>query len=125
MCAHEQFSDFSCPFNATYNELIHISVERDMATSATKAIAIKIDQATQDRVNRLADLRQRTPHSMMKDALSQYLDREEKRESFRNDAISAWNEYQATGSHVDGSEVTAWLETWGEENEQATPKCHK
>jgi len=125
MCAHEQFSDYSCPSGESYNEVIHISLGRDMATSATKAIAIEIDQETQDRVKRLADLRRRTPHSMMKDALSQYLDREEKRESFRNDAINAWDEYQSTGLHVDGSEVTAWLETWGEENEQATPKCHK
>ena len=125
MCAHEHYTGFSCSPSETYNETIHISLGRVMATSATKAIAINIDHETQERVQRLADLRQRTPHSMMKDAISQYLDREEKRETFRNDAINAWDEHQSTGLHVDGAEVTAWLETWGEENEQAAPKCHK
>lgn len=96
-----------------------------MATSTKKAIAIKIDQATQERVNRLADLRKRTPNWMMQEALSQYLEREEKRAAFHQDAVDAWAEHQATGLYVDGSEVTAWLETWGEENEQAAPTCHK
>ncbi|GJI91921.1 MULTISPECIES: CopG family ribbon-helix-helix protein [Duganella] len=96
-----------------------------MTIASTKPIAIKIDQETRDRVKRLADLRQRTPHWLMKEAIAQYLDREEKREAFRQDAINAWTEYKDTGMHVDAAEVTAWLETWGDENELAPPKCHK
>lgn len=52
----------------------------------------------------------------------QHLDREEKRDAFRKDTIKARKEYQATGVHVSGDEVTAWLETWGEEDEVAAPK---
>ena len=59
------------------------------------------------------------------EAISQYVEREEKREAFRQDAIDAWNEYQASGLHVTGDEVMAWLDTWGEESEQAAPLCHK
>ncbi len=96
-----------------------------MTTVATRPIAIKIDQDTRDRVKRLAEARHRTSHWMMREAISQYVEREEKREAFRQDAINAWNEYQETGLHVTGDEVVAWIDTWGEENEKAAPICHK
>jgi hypothetical protein len=44
---------------------------------------------------------------------------------FRQDAINAWQKYQDTGLHVTGDEVITWLDTWGEENEQSAPACHK
>ncbi len=36
----------------------------------------------------------------LREAISQYVEREEKRESFRQDAIKAWDEYQASGRHA-------------------------
>lgn len=96
-----------------------------MTAVATRPIAIKIDQETRDRLKRLAEARHRTSHWMMREAINQYVEREEKREAFRQDAINAWNEYQETGLHVTGAEVVAWLDTWGDENEKAAPICHK
>lgn len=96
-----------------------------MTVAATRPIAIKIDQDTRDRVKRLAEARHRTPHWVMREAISQYVEREEKREAFRQGAIDAWNEYRETGLHVTGEEVIAWLDTWGEENEKNALKCHK
>jgi predicted transcriptional regulator len=72
-------------------------------------VAIKIDASIKDRVQRLATARNRTPHWLMREAISQYVEREEKREAFRQDAISAWNDYQATGRHVTLDEADAWL----------------
>lgn len=96
-----------------------------MAAATTYPIAIKIDQDTRDRIKRLAEARHRTSHWVMREAISQYVEREEKREAFRQDAINAWDKYQETGLHVTGDEVVAWLDTWGEDNEQAAPVCHK
>ncbi|MDH4215281.1 MAG: CopG family ribbon-helix-helix protein [Gallionella sp.] len=96
-----------------------------MTTTATRPIAIKIDQDTRDRVKRLAEARHRTSHWVMREAINQYVEREEKREAFRRDAINAWNEYQNTGLHVTGDGIVAWLGTWGEENEKAAPVCHQ
>jgi predicted transcriptional regulator len=45
--------------------------------------------------------------------------------TFRPDAINAWHEYRETGLHATGNEVTAWLDTWGDENAQTAPICHK
>ncbi|MDZ7596150.1 MAG: CopG family ribbon-helix-helix protein [Thiobacillus sp.] len=96
-----------------------------MNATSIRPVAIKIDEDTRNRVKRLAEARQRSSHWMMLEAIRQYVEREEKREAFRQDGIRAWNEYQATGLHVTGDEVIAWLDTWGEENEQAAPVCHK
>jgi predicted transcriptional regulator len=96
-----------------------------MNATSIRPVAIKIDEDTRNRVKRLAEARQRSSHWMMLEAIRQYVEREEKREAYRQDGINAWNEYQKTGLHVSGDEVIAWLDTWGEENEQAAPVCHK
>jgi predicted transcriptional regulator len=96
-----------------------------MTATSIRPVAIKIDEDTRNRVKRLAEARQRSSHWLMLEAIRQYVEREEKREAFRQDGIRAWNEYQETGLHVTGDEVIAWLDTWGEENEQAAPVCHK
>jgi predicted transcriptional regulator len=96
-----------------------------MKATSIRPVAIKIDEDTRNRVKRLAEARQRSSHWMMLEAIRQYVEREEKREAFRQDGIRAWNEYQATGLHVTGDEVIAWLDTWGEQSEPAAPACHK
>ena len=95
-----------------------------MTAAAAHPVAIKIDQDIRDRVERLAEARRRTPHWVMREAITQYIEREEKREALRQDAIKAWNEYRETSLHVTGDEVVAWLDTWGEANEKAAPQCH-
>jgi predicted transcriptional regulator len=90
-----------------------------MSADAAKTVSVKLDQETRARIEQLAKKHRRTAHWLMREAIQQYLEREEKRESFRQDAINAWKEYQETGLHVTGSEVSIWLDTWSEENEQA------
>lgn len=96
-----------------------------MSTVGVCSTTIKIDQSTKDRVKRLAEVRQRPASGLMVEAISEYVEREEKREAFRQDAINSWKEYQETGLHVTGDEVISWLETWGEENEKVPPVCHR
>ncbi|WP_282067317.1 CopG family ribbon-helix-helix protein [Vibrio rotiferianus] len=87
--------------------------------------SIKLDDALKDRVQHLAESQQRTAHWIMKEAISQYVEREEKKEAFRQDALDAWDEYQMTGSHLTTNEVEDWLSSWGSEDEVEAPKCHK
>lgn len=96
-----------------------------MSSSSIAPTAIKIDQNTKDRMKRLAEARDRTPHWLMKEAISQYLEREEQREALKQDTLNAWAEFQKTGLHATSSEVQSWLATWGEENETTAPTCHK
>jgi predicted transcriptional regulator len=95
-----------------------------MNTAAVRPVAIKIDNDIKERVRRLAEARQRTPHWLMREAISQYVEREEKRESFRQDAIKAWDEYQANGLHATLEEADAWLEKLEAGQDIEPPECH-
>lgn len=94
------------------------------ANVVARPVAIKIDLDMKERVKRLAESRHRTPHWLMREAISQYVEREEKREAFRQDGIRAWNEYQATGLHVTTEEADAWLTKLEAGQDVAPPECH-
>ena len=81
--------------------------EAVMTVAAVRPVAIKIDEDTKARVKRLADARQRTPHWLMREAITQYVDREEKREAFRQDALQAWETFRVAGQHVTADEADA------------------
>jgi len=91
---------------------------------STTAVAVKIDAEMKERVKRLAAARRRSTHWLMKEAISQYVEREEKQESFRQDGIRAWNEYQATGLHVTHEEAEAWLAKLEDGQKEDPPECH-
>ena len=95
-----------------------------MSTAAVRPVAIKLDTDIKERVKRLADARQRTPHWLMREAIGQYVEREEKRESFRRDAVKAWDEYQASGLHATLEEADAWLEKLEAGQDIEPPECH-
>lgn len=94
-----------------------------MTANPIRPTTIKIDQGTKERMKRLADARHRTPHWMILEAIRQYVDREEKREAFRQDGLRAWNEYQATGMHVRMEEADAWLGRLEAGQDVEPPEC--
>ncbi|MPV56811.1 CopG family transcriptional regulator [Burkholderia sp. HI2761] len=88
------------------------------------ATSIKLDPALQDRVRHLAEQRRRTPHWIMREAIAQYVAREEKRESFKQEAMQAWADYQSTGLHVTHEEMDAYLEKLEAGEAAEPPECH-
>lgn len=93
-----------------------------MASAAITSL--KLDPTTKERLQQLAKSRQRKPHWLMKEAIEQYVDREEKRQSFRDDAQKAWEDYQATGLHLTAEEADLWLQQLAEGNDAEPPACH-
>ena len=89
------------------------------------ATSLKIDDKLKKRVQQLAQQRQRSAHWIMHEAIEQYVNREETRESFKQEAMASWTAYQETGLHLTGEEVRAWLHTWGTEAETAILPCHE
>lgn len=87
--------------------------------------SVKIDDDLKGRIQHLAGLRRRSAHWIMREAITQYVEREEARESLRQEALASWSEYQETGRHLTGQEVRDWLNGWGTENEMAAPECHE
>lgn len=91
---------------------------------AAISTSIKLDPATKDRVQRLASARQRTPHWVMKEAIEQYVAREESREEFRKDALKVWEDYQESGLHITLEEADKWLAELEAGNDVEPPACH-
>lgn len=96
-----------------------------MQAHPAKTVSVKLDSNTRDRIHLLAEAKNRTPHWVMRQAIEQYVDREEKREAFRQETRKAWEEYQETGLYATADEVMSWLETWGDANEKMMPPCHR
>ena len=93
-----------------------------MSTPSTTSL--KLDIETKERIQRLAAARRRSPHWIMREAIEQYVEREEKLEQFRQDALAAWDHYQTTGLYVTAEEADAWLAKLEAGKDAAPPKCH-
>jgi predicted transcriptional regulator len=59
----------------------------------------------------------------MREAIAQYVQREEAREQLCADALAAWAEYEATGRHATGEAVDAWLARLEAGEEADPPAC--
>jgi predicted transcriptional regulator len=93
-----------------------------MPTPSTTSL--KLDLELKERVQRLASARRRSPHWIMREAVEQYVRREEKREQLRQDALTAWNHYQTTGLHATAEEADAWLAKLEAGEDAEAPACH-
>lgn len=86
--------------------------------------SLKLDPGIKDRIQRLAEARRRSAHWVMREAVEQYVEREEKRLQFHQDALAAWADYHATGLHATAAEADAWLAKLEAGKKAAPPKCH-
>ena len=89
------------------------------------ATSVKLDEELKNRIQQLADIRHRSAHWIMREAIRDYVEREEAKESFKQEALASWTAYQETGRHLTGQEVREWLDTWGSDNEKEVPDCHE
>jgi predicted transcriptional regulator len=79
--------------------------------STTTSRGIKLDIHTQERLQALAQIRDRSPHYLMKTAIENFLDREEAYEREKQEDQERYERYSLTGEAVSGQKATAWLES--------------
>ena len=63
----------------------------------------------------------------LKRAITTYVEceeAEEAEEALRQEALAAWEDYEATGLHVTHEEMRAWLLSVGTENQLPLPEPH-
>ena len=89
------------------------------------ATSVKLDDDLKSRIQQLAEKRHRSAHWIMREAIRDYVVREEARESFKREALTSWTAYQESGKHLTGEEVAKWLSTWGTDKETELPQCHE
>lgn len=83
--------------------------------------AVKLDDEVYARLKALADARQRSPHWLMKEAIHQFLDREEEADHIRQETMKRWERFESNGEAVEHETVEAWLKTWGTDQEGKCP----
>ena len=89
------------------------------------AVYVKLDDALKRRVQHLAASQRRSAHWIMREAIQQYVEREEACESFRQEAFASWADYQQTGEHLTGDETRVWLRGWGRQKSSNAPACRE
>ena len=89
------------------------------------ATSVKLDDDLKSRIQHLADARHRSAHWIMREAIREYVEREEAREGFKQEALASWKAYKETGRHLTGKELRNWLKTWGTDEEKEIPPCHE
>ena len=92
--------------------------------NTTRPVAIKLDQDMLDRMKRLAGAKGRSTHWMLRQAVSQFVEREEARGAFRAAGLGAWQHYQGTGLHVTHEDADAWLARLQAGEEATIPRGH-
>jgi len=85
---------------------------------------VKLTPDIHARMRKLAESQHRSTHYMMREAIVEYVEREEKREAFRQEALAAWAAYQADGLHVTHSEADDWLARLEAGQDAEPPECH-
>jgi predicted transcriptional regulator len=88
------------------------------------ATSLKLDDAMKSRIRDLATRRDRSSHWLMREAIREYVEREEARESFHKEALASWQAYQETGQHLTARETADWLQGWGKGADNKQPECH-
>lgn len=87
-------------------------------------IGVKLDEATRARLKAVGTVQRRSTHWLMREAISQFLEREEATLRRARESVESWEHYQATGEHVSHAEMSAWLDTWGTDQEGSCPTPH-
>ncbi|MDR0577784.1 MAG: CopG family ribbon-helix-helix protein [Candidatus Accumulibacter sp.] len=87
-------------------------------------MTVRLDGELRERLRNLAESRKRTPHWILKEAIQQYVEREEERNALRQAAVESWEEYRATGLHLTHEEADAWLAKLEAGKDAEIPACH-
>ena len=90
----------------------------------TTPVSVRLDESIKTRMQTLSSQRQRPAHWLMREAIEQYLDREEQHQALLQAGKEAWEHYRTTGEHVTGEEADAWLAQLAAGNDLEPPPCH-
>ena len=90
----------------------------------TGSVTIKLDDADRERIAALATAKKRTPHYLMKEAILEYVKKEEARQNFIAAAETSFEHYKETGLHITLDEFSQWVDKVQEAPEAPVPACH-
>ena len=92
--------------------------------TVSSPISIRLPAELKERVQGLAAARQRSINALVIQAVAAFVEREEKRETIRQECVAAHEHYQQTGLHVSHAEVKEWIAGLRQGKKVEPPKCH-
>ena len=93
-------------------------------TRSPGTVTVKLDSADRIRIASLAALKKRTPHYLMKEAILEYVQREEARQSFIKAAEASYEHYKETGLHITLDEFSSWVDEAQQNPNPPVTACH-
>lgn len=87
-------------------------------------VSIKLDPFDRDRIASLASMKKRTPHYLMKEAILEYVQREEARQNFIKAADASFEHFKETGLHITLDEFSAWVDDVQKTPDAPIITCH-
>lgn len=85
-------------------------------------LGVRLDQQLEDRLIALAEKTQRSKSFLAKEALTRYIEEEERKQRENDIAMARWEEYQETAETISNETMTEWLESWGSDQEKSCPE---
>ena len=78
---------------------------------STSSVAVKLEDEIKDRIQSLGEIKDRSSHWLMKRAILDYLEKEEKFEREKQEDKQRWNQYALTGEAITHAEMKDWLKS--------------
>ncbi len=78
---------------------------------STKPTTIRLGEGYKERLTALAELRERSPSSLMQEAIKKFVHQEEELEQERRIVQERWEHFQLTGDHLTHAQITNWIES--------------
>jgi len=73
-------------------------------------IGLKLDDETRERLKALGEIKDRSSHWIMKQAIADYLKREETSEREKQEDMKRWQAYQETGEFITNEDAIIRIE---------------
>ena len=87
----------------------------------SSSLALKLDDETRRRLQALGQVRDRTPHWLMKKAVLEFLEREEGYEQERREDLARWERYRLSEDALPQQAVEEWLDSFSTEGSRPVP----
>ncbi len=84
-------------------------------------LGVRLDKQLEERLTVLAEKTQRSKSYLAKEALTRYIEQEERKAFEAEEALARWERYLETGETVSNDTVMQWLDSWGADQEQSCP----
>jgi predicted transcriptional regulator len=78
-----------------------------------KAVSLKLDDRERARLAALAEKKKRSAHFLMREAVVEFIEREENRLAFFEEAEEAWKDYKETGQYLTLDDMEKWAKASG------------